>query len=222
MMRHPNFFTRKRPGAASRLICAALTVLFMAGCASLIPLPKELGLYNLTPKSTFPENLPMVEWQLIVHEPEAAGGLDASRIALRPTPTQLDYYADIRWTERAPKMVQTLLAESFDNTHKIVAVGRQSVGLRSDFDLRTELREFQAEYFTGSVNPQARIKISAKLVRQPRRDIVAARSFEAVETADSTDIASIVRAFDRAFGAVAKDLVVWTITAGEETYKKDE
>ena len=92
------------------------------------------------------EDLPHVSWQLVVEEPSAAGGLATQRIALRTNLLELDYFAGSRWTEGAPRLVQTLLVESFENTGRIVAVGRQSIGLRSDFNLKSELREFQAEY----------------------------------------------------------------------------
>ena len=53
-------------------------------------------------------------------------------------------------------MIQTLLIESFENTGKIIAVGRQSLGLRSDFNLKLEVREFQAEYFPKDAAPRVR------------------------------------------------------------------
>ena len=59
-----------------------------------------------------------------------------------------------------------MLIESFENSGKIVAVGRESAGLRSDFVLRTELREFQAEYFEPGP-PKMRVRRSAKLAEMP-------------------------------------------------------
>ena len=43
-------------------------------------------------------------------------------------------------------MVQILVVEFFENAKKILGVGREQIGLRSDFVLKNELREFQAEY----------------------------------------------------------------------------
>ena len=43
-------------------------------------------------------------------------------------------------------MVQTLMVESFDNFRCVVSVGRDTIGLRADYVLKSELREFQAEY----------------------------------------------------------------------------
>src|SRR3546814_3362056 len=43
-------------------------------------------------------------------------------------------------------MLQSLIVQSFDNTGRIVGVGRETAGLGADFVLKTDLRAFQAEY----------------------------------------------------------------------------
>lgn len=185
----------------------------MGGCSGFIPTGPAPNLYNLTPKDTFSNDLPVVEQQVVVEEPLAAGGLDSNRIALRPSATELKYFANSRWTERAPKMVQTLLVESLENSGKIVSVGRQAIGLRSDFNLKTELREFQAEYFdSSSENPNVRVRINVKVVAQPQQKIIASRSFEDVQTSEGTSMQAIVTAFDRALGKVQKRMVEWVVT----------
>lgn len=187
-------------------------VLSFLGCSVLdVPGPPP-NFYNLTPKSTFRADLPKVDWQLIIEVPMAAGGLDSSRIALRPLSTELKYFADARWTERAPEMMQTMLIESFENTDKIVAVGRQSIGLRSDFTLKTELREFQAETFGRDGAMSIRVRLNAKIVKYPRRAIVGSKSFESVEVVENGEnMKNIVFAFDRATGKVLKKVVEWTL-----------
>jgi cholesterol transport system auxiliary component len=49
----------------------------------------------------------------------------------------------VTWVDTAPRLVQTLLVESFENSRKIIGVGRQSVNLRTDYALIIDLREFQ-------------------------------------------------------------------------------
>lgn len=188
-------------------------MVFVAGCSPLkIPGPPP-DLYNLTPKSTFNDNLPDIKKQLIIEEPIAAGGLDNNRIALRPHATKLQFFANARWTERAPKMLQTLLVESFENTNKIISVGRQSIGLRSDFTLKTELREFQVEQDPESNASTIRVRINAKLVQQPNRVIVGSQSFESrLDIQKGGGMNDIVIAFDTATGKVIKKLVEWTLT----------
>ncbi len=168
-------------------------------------------IYTLTPKTTFDSTLAAVDWQLIVQEPQAAGGINTTRIALSKNPIQIDYFASARWTERAPQMVQTLLVESFENSGKIVSVGRQAIGLRSDFNLLTDLREFQAEYFGGGPGPRVRVRLNAKIVKQPRRAIIASNTFEHVVETRGPEMSDIVAAFDEALGKVLKKTVEWTL-----------
>ena len=198
-----------------RLTLAAL-VGPLAGCSSLI-LPGQgdpAQLYTLTPKSTFAGDLPLVAWQLVIEPPVAAAGLNTSRIALQRTPVSLDYYARANWTDSAPLMVQTLLIESFENTGKIVAVSRESVRLRPDYLLQTELRELQAEYFPDAQQaPLVRARIMAKLVRVVDRAIIASNAIERTERARTDDMSAIAEAFDEALGGVMKRIVEWTLRA---------
>jgi len=209
MVRH---FPAPRRGWRAAAAALAVTAT-LAACAAL-QLPGQgppADVYTLTPKSTFAADLPRVDWQLVVEEPQAAGGIDTQRIALGKSPTHLDYFASARWTERAPLMVQTLMVESFENTGRIVAVGREAVGLRSDFSLRTDLREFQAEYYDTQGLPRIRVRLNAKIVKQPRRAIIASKTFEQVVEAQGTDMSDVVAAFDDALGKVLKHAVEWTL-----------
>jgi cholesterol transport system auxiliary component len=203
------------------------TAAALTGCAAAPLLFNDpADLYTLTPKSTFDEDLPRVDWQLLVEIPVAAAGLDTARVAIRETPFRLDYYADVAWSTRAPEMVQTLLVESLENTDRIVSVGRESIGLRADYVLKTELREFQAEYLNeGDLSsgelPQVRVRINAKLVRIPERVIVAGTNFEDVRTPAANRIGEVMESFDVALGEVLKDLVEWTLRTGEADWTRD-
>lgn len=194
-------------------LCLLPLALALTGCEGLLP---NLGgpppnLYTLTPKSTFAQGLPKAQWQLVVEEPVASGGLNVDRIALRSRPTELKYFARARWTERAPRMVQTLLVESFENSGAIVAVGRKAIGLRSDYNLKTDLREFQAEYFSPDGIPTIRVRLNAKLVKLPLRAIIASKTFESAVKAEGKGMQQLIRAFDQALGKVLRHTVEWTL-----------
>ena len=205
----PNFHKLSTGLAAA---AAILGIALFGGCSIPIPGQGEAPkLYTLSPKSTFDQTLPRAEWQLVVDIPVAAGGLNTNRIALQTKPIELQYYALARWTETAPQMVQTLLVESFENTGKIIAVGRQAIGLRSDFNLKSELREFQAEYPAGTKVPTVRVRVNAKVIRQPQRAIIASRNFEQRVVAGGGGMDDVVLAFDEALGKVLKEIVEWTL-----------
>lgn len=201
-----------------RWSAAAPLISLAAGCD--LPVPGRgppPDMYRLTPKSRFPDQLPTADWQLILESPIANAGLNTTRVALQRDPTRLEYYARSSWTDLAPLMVQTLMVESFENSGRIVSVGREAIGLRADFVLKSELREFQAEYFDTDL-PRIRVAINAKLVKMPRRAIVGSQSFERYSEAGADAMPEIIAAFDDALGKVLKELVAWTLVTGEENW----
>lgn len=198
-----------------RLIRVAALALGLSACTGLMPGSGPApDLYTLSPKSSFDTALPDVSWQLVVEVPFASGGLATQSIALRSNALELRYFAGARWIERAPRLVQTLLVESFENTGRIVAVGR-AADLRSDFNLKSELREFQAEYESESAPPLIRVRLNAKIVQQPQREIIASANFEATARAAGTNMAGIITAFDEAFGKVLRRVVEWTLITAD-------
>lgn len=175
-------------------------------------------LFRLSPKNTFPEGLEPVGWQLVIGPPLAPAGLATTRIALHRAAVELEYYARANWTDLAPAMIQTLIVESFENSGKIVAVGRESLGLRADFILKVELREFQSEY-SASAPPNAHVQLIAKLVKMPQRTIIGSESFESKVAASADRIEDIVGAFDEALGKSLKKLVIWTLQTGQAQWR---
>ncbi|WP_343562407.1 ABC-type transport auxiliary lipoprotein family protein [Kiloniella sp. b19] len=190
----------------------------LAGCSGILPGRGPLpSLYRLSPKSTFREDLPRVDWQLVLEATSANASLNTTKIALQRDPIKLEYYANAGWIDKAPSMVQTLLVESFENTDKIISVGREAIGLRSDFILKTELREFQTVYPDGK--PEALVTITAKIVQMPRRVIIGSRSFEQRVPAEADNLDAIVRAMDDALGKTMRQLVEWTLTTANSKYR---
>lgn len=186
----------------------------LAGCTGLGALRgPPPTLYRLSPKTTFDGDLPTVGVQIVVDEPLATRGIDSDLIALAPNAIEIRYFANARWVDRAPRMVQNLLVQSFESTGRIVSVGRQAIGLRSDYNIVSDLRLFQASYVQGGADrpPVVQIKLNAKLVRQPRQEIVAGETFEVETPARGTDIGAVVVAFDEALGTILKRVVEWAL-----------
>lgn len=216
-----------------RCLFIAFATLVLSGCIDLpISSDEAPRLYVLTPKSTFPKDLKSVSWQLLVDAPVSPAGLNTARIALQDSPIELRYFSLASWTDFAPSMVQALTVESFENSGKIVSVGREQIGLRADFLLKTELREFQAEYEEripanatalgpSESPPWARVRINAKLVKMPQRNIVAHQTFERRIRAKANTMSDIIDAFDEALGKALKAMVIWTLQTGETQMASD-
>jgi cholesterol transport system auxiliary component len=195
-----------------RLVLAALA-LTPASCSLLSLGGAPPKLYTLTPASDFPAGGARVSWQLLVDVPTGAAALDTDRIALKRSPTTVDYFADAAWSDRAPLLVQSLLVQSLENSGRIDAVARESLALRADYVLLTELRDFEADY-AGAGAPVIHVQLGAKLIRMPERAIVAQQRFDATAPAAANEMPVIVQAFNAAFHQAARQIVDWTLATG--------
>lgn len=183
----------------------------LSGCTVIPRVNDPIPLYTLSPVRQFSQSLPKVDWQLIIGTPVASADLDTRRIALTRSPGVIEYFANGAWADNAPILLQGKLIESFEASKAIVSVGRDAVGLRPDYVLHSDLRDFQAEYGDGA--PVAHLRLAAKLVRMPDRRIVANILTEQRVQAEGSSLPEIVRAFDRAAGDAFEEVVVRVLTA---------
>lgn len=175
-------------------------------------------LFDLSPKNTFDGDLPRVDWQLVVEEPTAPNAINTDRMAIRPSSLQIEYLPEVKWTDRAPALVQTLLVESFENSGRIVGVGRRAIGLTGDYVLSSELREFEA--VTDGTTTNVVVRLVLKLVRQSSGGIIASHTEAQTVQSASDKPADIVVAFDAALGKVLKRSVQWVLVEGASDRKR--
>jgi cholesterol transport system auxiliary component len=199
---------------------ACVPILALAGCASLFVATPPGHLYRLSADSAYPATLPRVTAQLLVDLPQAPAGIDTTRISLTRTPFSLNYYADSEWTDRVSGLVQTALLASFENSKAITAIDRESIGLRADFILKTEIRHFEAVSDGSGAPPTVWVAITARLVAMPQREIIAQASFERRVPAAAAEVPAVVAAFNAAADAVINDIVLWTVTNPALTQKR--
>ncbi|WP_420559195.1 ABC-type transport auxiliary lipoprotein family protein [Tepidicaulis sp.] len=192
-------------------LCAAgLLMLALGGCAVLSAADSEPpSIFVLTAaKPAMPQEEP-TRAQIVVAEPFSPAAYDTNRIVYLPTPNEVSYFADARWTDRAPRMVQSLTVASLDNTGKFLAVGRKGAGLKPDYELRLELRAFGVENESGA-GKNVHIVLNARLIDYPNDRIVASRSFEAVRPTNETRVEALVLEFDNGLTGIMGELAQWT------------
>ncbi|MDX1742159.1 MAG: ABC-type transport auxiliary lipoprotein family protein [Ruegeria sp.] len=200
-----------------RHFLVALALVSLGGCAGLGTLrqaSKPNDLYLLTPKSTFSSALPRVQKQIVVQEPTATAAVNTDQIAIQPTPFQVQYLPRARWVDRAPLIVQALLVESYENSGKVAAVGRSTVGLRPDYVSAPDLREFQGLVIgetedTKTIRVEVRLNI--KIIDEFDDKIIASNSFREYVVSASDQTPDLVKAFDDALGRTMRDAVEWSV-----------
>ncbi|WP_235962976.1 ABC-type transport auxiliary lipoprotein family protein [Ruegeria haliotis] len=194
-----------------------LLVASLGGCAGLGTLKqaaKPNDLYLLSPKSTFSSSLPRIQKQIVVQEPTATAAVNTDQIAVQPTRLQVQYLPRARWVDRAPLIVQALLVESYENSGKVAAVGRSTVGLRADYVIVPDLREFQGIVVADTENAKTvriEVRMNIKIIDEFEDKIIASSSFQENVVAASDQTPDLVRAFDDALGKTMRDAVEWSI-----------
>ena len=189
----------------------------LSGCAGLTSLNSAAtptDLYLLTPKSTFDPPLPRLRQQIVVAEPTATAAVSTDRIAVQPSPFEVEYLPRARWVDRAPLIIQALLIESYENSGRVDAVGRSAIGLSADYIIVTDVREFQARVPDGAPEDsplQAQVRLNIKIVYTELDRIIASNSFERTVTTASDDTKDVVAAFDQALGSTMRNAVEWSI-----------
>lgn len=174
------------------------------------PPPRE---FRVTQKSTFSEELPEVDWSLMVERPNALRSIDTPRIA-RTSGVEIQHYAGATWVDRPPVMIEPLIIQSFRSSEAIDVVVDRRASIRPDFLLQTDLAAFEAME-TASGPPDVRVAMSATMIRMPRREVVGTTHIARTVTAQATSLQAIALAFDDALGKVLKQLVEWTLRTGE-------
>jgi cholesterol transport system auxiliary component len=203
-----------------RSILPLVAVLALTACTVVpganTPAPEQ---YSLSPDLVgLPQSLPEVDWQLAVETPDADAGLNTRRIALRQDVNRLDYYERANWVDTAPRMLQSLIVEGFEQSGRIPAVAKSSVAIRSDFALHTEIREFQVVFNDG--RPQADVRLTAKLIQMPQRTVLGSTTVEHRAPARSDALNDVVMAFNSAVSATVEDLVQWTLETATTAPRK--
>lgn len=199
----------KRHGIIAML---AASLVALAGCVRL-PAREPVQLFGPELGAPTLGEAPDVRWQLVVARPLSDPALDSPRIAVRPQPGELQSYRGARWTAPAPDVVETALLRAFQDSGRIVAVGRAGDALRADYLLQMDLRAFETVLGNGA--PQAHVAVYATLLHAGSRQVVAGALFEHRTAASGDDIAEVVAAFGASLGAVVPDLVSWTLRSGE-------
>jgi cholesterol transport system auxiliary component len=189
-------------------------MLMLGGCALLGGSKDSLTIYAPQPQATADPAWPSVSWQLSIAKPEAAHMTDSLRIAVRPSPGELQVYKGAMWAKSPSEQVQEGVLHVLEDSQKIGAVAREGSGIAADYRLELDLRRFEADY-AGGDNPVATIEVNAKLLRSVDQKIVASRTFLQAVPASDTDAALVSQAFGKALGAISSKIGGWTLASGE-------
>jgi cholesterol transport system auxiliary component len=197
------------------LLLAFPALSLVAGCSVLTGGSKDpVTIYAPDVRVAPDPSWPQVTWQLAIAKPSAARVVDSPRIAVRPTPGELQVYSGVSWAQPATDMLEDTLVRAFEDCGRIRGVARLGTGIRADYKLLLDLRRFESDY-AGHAVPSATIELNAKLLYTPDQRVVASRTFLAAQPAASTAEAQVADAFGQALAQVTGQVVGWTLQQGQ-------
>ncbi len=203
--------------ALPRLAVALALGTLLAGCSSLLGggggERDRSTIYAPDPRVEANPAWPRAEWQLTLSPPTAARMIDSFRIAVRPTPAELQVYRGASWAKTPTDMLQDTVLRTMEDSGHIPAVARQGAGITADYKLVIDLRRFEADY-NGNVLPAATIEANVKLIHNIDQTVVGSRTFIAAQPASSTEVAQVVDAFSVALQSISGEMVGWILESG--------
>ncbi|MET1025040.1 MAG: ABC-type transport auxiliary lipoprotein family protein [Pseudoxanthomonas sp.] len=192
------------------------TSLTLAGCSSLLgggdrePTSIYSPQVQVAPDATWPS----VPASIVVSKPSAARVLDSSRIAVRPTPDELQVYHGAAWAQSATDMLQDAVVRTLEDSGKTTGTGTTDSGIRGAYKLVMDVRHFEADY-AGSATPSAVLVVNAKLIQSTDQSVAASRTFNVTQPASGTETGQVVQAFNQALTQLTTQIVAWTLTSAQ-------
>lgn len=179
---------------------------WLAGC-SLLPKPEPVALDRYLLEYTPPDTRTLRDGApvLLVSTPQANGAYDSPRIAYMRQEYGLRYYTQSRWADTPAAMLSPLIADAINATGQFQALYAAPGRVRADLRLDTSLTRFYQDF---TVTPSVmHITLRAQLVDLHAQRVVAGRTFDVREPAQTNDAYGGVQAANRATASLLRQLV---------------
>jgi len=167
--------------------------------------PQRKVIYDLVAADGFETPRRPLPTGLTLAEPTATTRLQTQRF-LFASGEEPEDFANAQWSDSLPALIQSKLLQSFENYDIAHAPLRADLGNEGSLRLVVDLRRFE---INSAGQPEVSIAVSAKLVGSGSH-LQAARVFEKSAPLEGITPAKAAAAFNRAFDALAHELVAWT------------
>lgn len=192
------------------LFALGFSAFALSACSGVIGPPDASQMYVIRPAVPQATTGPAVTWRVSVDLPDAPDYLDTNRIAIERGLTA-DFYAGAVWQERVPQGIRRAIVEALEDSGRVPIVSSGRDGLRSDYFLKTDIRDFTARYDNGEGAPLAVVRINAKLVSGFGAKTVSSITITREVRAMENSVPAATMALNQAAGAVLGELVNWAV-----------
>ena len=207
---------RAKKLGAHRWLVISIIALWLAGCSSFLGGSKTpTTIYAPVGRAQVPAEWPSVRWSLALGRSYGGRGADGLRIAVRPTPNELQVYKGAQWSRPPGEMLEEGILQTLEDSGRIATVARQGSGIGADYRLLLDVRRFESDY-AGNDVPNAMIEVTAKLLHVKTQQLAGSRTFLQTQPAASTAVPDVVAAFEQALTATSREIAGWTLITGEK------
>jgi len=196
-----------------RWMTIGLATTTLAACTALQALnnPQSITWYSLEDvRTTTPVAVDQTVPKVLIIEPVRANPFyDSTQLAFSRSDIARAYYQFASWTERPAKRLAILVERRLSARNAFETVATSTVGLRGDISLNLTLDEL----FHDTVNSpeQARLVVTAELVNQRQRKLIARRQFTNEFPIETPTAANAVRAMSESLSTLLDNLEIWVV-----------
>jgi cholesterol transport system auxiliary component len=196
-----------------RVLLTACALGLASACSSILPTPEEqpvyLSLDRVSPAHGIsqPSSAGAATLTVLVEAPHAAAGFDSQRIIYLRRAHQVEYFARHQWIDTPSRMVAPLIVAALQDYGAFHAVLLAPAGAAGDLRVEAGNLHLQQEFF--SKPSQVRFGLSAFVVDNKTRQVLAKRTFEAVVAAPHDDPYGGAVAANQAVAKVLQELAVF-------------
>lgn len=204
---------------SSAIVCLFIALMSTLGGCSLTGAVKG-ALSSGDPSQTFDlvldrsqiKRASRLDNQVIVQEPSAVRALSGDNILVKPSSTQVTYFAGAVWSDRLPKLLQARMVEAIETTGRFRDVNDGGDRIAGDITLSSTIQAFQIE--VDGEAAAANIVIFAKLIHVGSGKVYASRSFKSSVRALNREPQAGVDALNQAMNEVLHAMTVWVVQRG--------
>lgn len=178
---------------------ASLLAAALGGCGGAVPLTFDLAALPTSARTAASAR------SIVVAEPVGIQPFEADRIIVRETGGALSFLGGGQWADRLPRLVQTRIIQSLENSGRLKSVSRPGDKVASDYQLISEIRAFDIAAGSG----EAVVDVSAKIIAEGTGKVVSARVFTARVAVPKVDAGNAAVGLDAALSRVLGEMVAW-------------